>query len=138
MKHFAQVLPPGERIDLEALIEMVSSNACGAIVTFSGTVRDTEEGRALAALSYEHHEQMTLPEIEKILAEALGQFDILRSACVHRTGEVPVGEASVVVVVSAGHRGAAFDACEFIMDKLKQSVPIWKSPVYVDKNGGVT
>lgn len=131
-----RLLAPGEPVDYEALRRSVAYPECGAVVTFEGVVRLTEEGRPLEALSYEHHEAMALAELEKVCRRALRDFDIRRVACVHRLGEVPVQEASVVVVVGADHRAPAFEACQFIMDNLKRTVPIWKSPVYAGSDDG--
>ena len=131
-----RLLAPGEPGDYEALRRSVAYPECGAVVTFEGVVRLTENGRPLKALDYEHHEAMALPELEKVCRQALQNFDIRRVACVHRLGQVPVQEASVVVVVGADHRAPAFGACQFIMDTLKRTVPIWKSPIYMGSYDG--
>lgn len=125
-----RILPPGAPIPFEELRRHVSYEECGAVVTFEGVVRLTEEGRTLQALDYEHHMTMALPELEKVCRDALERYDVRRTACIHRTGPVQVQEPSVVVCVGADHRGPAFEACQYIMDTLKKTVPIWKVPVY--------
>jgi molybdopterin synthase catalytic subunit len=126
-----RVLPEGERIDQHALLSFVRYDECGAVVTFAGVVRATEGGSAIRGLQYEAHPTMAESELCKVVATALDRYDVCRIACVHRTGFVPVREASVVIVVGADHRAAAFDACEFVIDELKKSVPVWKSDIPV-------
>jgi molybdopterin synthase catalytic subunit len=101
---------------------------CGAVVTFSGTARDHSEGRPdVARLEYEAYEEQVVPRLAAIAAEARTRWPELgRVALLHRVGEVPIGEAAVVVVVSAPHREAAFEAARFGIDTLKATVPIWK------------
>lgn len=129
---FVTIVPDGDTIDYTLLRDHVAYPECGAVVTFEGVVRLTEEGLPLDALSYEHHEAMALPELEKVCRDALEQFEVTRIACAHRVGRVPVQEASVVVVVGADHRGAAFDACRYVIDTLKKTVPIWKAPRFCE------
>ncbi len=127
-----RIVSPNEPIDYTLLRDHATYPECGAVVTFEGVVRLTENERPLAALSYDHHVAMAEPELEKVCREALQRFDVRRVACAHRVGEVAVQEASVLVVVGADHRGAAFEACQYVIDTLKRTVPIWKSPVYAD------
>jgi molybdopterin synthase catalytic subunit len=101
---------------------------CGAVVTFSGTARDHSDGRPdVARLEYEAYEEQVVPRLAAIAAEARTRWPELgRVALLHRVGEVPIGDAAVVVVVSAPHREAAFEAARFGIDTLKATVPIWK------------
>lgn len=101
---------------------------CGAVVLFSGIVRDHAEGRTdVVSLDYEAYEDAVVPVFEKMSAEARKQFpEARRIAIVHRTGTVKLGESSVVVAVSSAHRPVAFDAARFLIDALKESAPIWK------------
>jgi molybdopterin synthase catalytic subunit len=124
-------------IDLAALIAAVSDDAHGAICTFLGTTRETSPGdpRAVAALDYEAYAEMALADFRKIADEAQARFGPLKIAIVHRTGRVPLGEASVAVVVGTPHRAASFDACEFAIDTLKARTPIWKQERYRDGGG---
>jgi molybdopterin synthase catalytic subunit len=108
---------------------------CGAVVTFLGTVRDHAEGRpGVSELTYEAYEEQVVPRLDAIVAEARARWDLGRVALLHRTGRLVVTECSVVVVVSAGHRGEAFDAARFCIESLKSTVPIWKSETW---EGGV-
>jgi molybdopterin synthase catalytic subunit len=99
----------------------------GAIVTFSGVVRETEGTKRISHLDYEHYEGMAEKEIGRLFLEARERWPLERVGLVHRTGEVPVGEASVLVAVAAGHRAEAFEAARFLIDEMKKRVPIWKS-----------
>jgi molybdopterin synthase catalytic subunit len=101
---------------------------CGAVVLFTGTVRDHAEGRpGVSALEYEAYEEEVLPRLSAIVAEARRRWaDLGRVAVVHRVGSLSVGETSVLIVVSAPHRAEAFDAARFCIDTVKTTVPIWK------------
>ncbi len=121
-----------EPIDLKPLIEGVRTDACGAVATFLGVVREQHDGRAVRGLSYEAYPAMALDEMRAIAREARDRFGPCEIAIVHRTGELAIGEASVAVAVGAPHRGAAFDACEYAIDELKRRVEIWKKEHYVD------
>ncbi len=113
-------------IDVGAVIAAVADPATGATVTFIGTTRDHNDGRRVIRLEYEAYPEMALGEMRKIGDMARQQWLVEKVAIVHRIGVVPLGEASVVIAVSAGHRRAAFEACHFAIDRLKQVVPIWK------------
>lgn len=113
-------------IDATAVEAAVADPAAGAIVTFIGTTRDHNDGRRVIRLEYEAYPEMALAEMRKIGETAMQRWSVTRVAIVHRIGTVPIGAASVVIAVSAGHRGAAFDACHFAIDRLKEVVPIWK------------
>ena len=106
--------------------------AAGAYAAFEGWVRDHNEGRAAHGLRYEAYARLAEAEGERILEEALTRFAIADAACVHRVGELAVGELAVWVGVSAAHRDAAFGACRWIIDEVKASVPIWKHERYAD------
>lgn len=126
-----------EPLDLAALVELVADPAAGAVATFLGVSRNRSPDarnveRPVRTLWYEAYEPMALARITAIGEDAQGRFDVTRIACWHRLGEVPVGEASVAIAVSAPHRGAAFDACRHVIDELKRSVPIWKRERFAD------
>ena len=108
--------------------------SCGAVVLFSGTARDHSEGRdGVSTLSYEAWEDAALPRMAEIVAEIRRRHpSVVRVAMLHRTGDVPVGESSVVVVVGAPHRPDAFAAARFGIDALKATVPIWKRETWKD------
>lgn len=120
-------------IDLAALQSGVRSDACGGVVTFCGVVRDrSDDGRPVTGLSYEAHQDMAIAEFERIAQEARGRFGDCRIAVAHRTGDLRVGEIAVAVIAASAHRGTAFDACEYVIDQLKQRAPIWKKEHYAD------
>lgn len=113
-------------IDAAAVTAAVADPATGATCTFLGTTRDHHDGRRVVELEYEAYPEMAVAEMRKIGAEAARRWPIARIAIVHRVGVVPIGEASVVIAVSSAHRVAAFAACHFAIDRLKEVVPIWK------------
>jgi len=113
-------------IDAARVSAAVADPTSGAIVTFIGTTRDHNDGRAVTRLEYEAYPEMALAEMRKIADTARQRWPIAKIAIVHRIGVVPIGEASVVIAVSAAHRAPAFAACHFAIDRLKEVVPIWK------------
>ena len=113
-------------IDAATVTAAVADSGTGATVTFIGTTRDHNDGRRVTQLEYEAYPEMAIAEMRRIGATAQQRWPITRIAIVHRIGVVAIGEASVVIAVSAGHRRAAFDACHFAIDRLKEIVPIWK------------
>lgn len=122
-------------IDVVGLTSAGARDDCGAVVVFLGTTRDHHNGRAVVELAYEAYARMAEPALERLEREALERYEIATCAIVHRLGVVPVREASVAVVVNAAHRGAAFDAAQWVMDELKRSVPIWKRERFADGDG---
>lgn len=117
-----------EELPIAAIYEWAVRPDCGAVVLFSGTVRDHADGRTdVTSLEYEAYEDAVIPSFEKIASETRVRFpDARRIAILHRTGTLELGESSVVVAVSSGHRPVAFDAARFAIDALKESAPIWK------------
>ncbi len=113
-------------IDVARVNAAAADPAAGAIVTFVGTTRDHNEGRRVTVLEYEAYPEMALAQMRRIGDTMRERWDIARVAMVHRIGVVPIGEASVVIAVSSAHRVAAFAACHFAIDRLKEVVPIWK------------
>lgn len=114
------------RIDTDAVIAAAADPASGATVTFIGTTRNENEGRRVTRLEYEAYPEMALAEMRKIGDVIRQRWPVTGIAIVHRIGVVDIGEASVVIAISAAHRRAAFDACHFAIDRLKEVVPIWK------------
>ncbi len=119
-----------EPLDVAVLEKAVAEPGAGATVTFVGTTRHENAGRRVIRLEYEAYEPMALSEMRKIADEAGRRFKITRVATSHRIGVVEIGEASVAIAVSAPHRGEAFDACRFVIDRLKEIVPIWKKEYF--------
>lgn len=117
-------------IDAAAVTVRVASAAAGAVCTFVGTTRDHNDGRRVLRLEYEAYPAMAIAEMEKIGDSARRRWPIEKIAITHRIGVVPIGDASVVIAVSSGHRAAAFEACRFAIDRLKELVPIWKKEHY--------
>lgn len=120
------------RIDTERLIAAVTRPSAGGTAVFIGTTRNPSDGREVSHLVYEAYEPMALGRMSAIAAEAGARWPLIAACLVHRVGRVEPGEASVVVAVSAAHRGAAFEACRFLIDALKKDVPIWKKEVFAD------
>jgi molybdopterin synthase catalytic subunit len=123
-------------IAIDAENSALDHAAAGACVVFEGRVRDHNEGRAVRRLDYQAYAPLAQSEGEAILAEALARFGVLEARCVHRTGSLALGELAVWVGVSAGHRDGAFAACRWIIDEVKQRVPIWKNERYADGESG--
>lgn len=129
MKHF---------ILSESVLETATHRAqlmrdsAGAFASFEGWVRDHNEGRPVYGLRYEAYDALADAEGERIVVEAIAKFAIADARCMHRTGDLVIGEMAVWVGVCAAHRDAAFDACRFIIDEVKSRVPIWKHERYAD------
>jgi MoaE-MoaD fusion protein len=119
-------------IDVPALHHWVRGAGDGAMVIFDGFVRNESHGRATKYLEYEAYEPMALNKMREIGEQLHQKFAIHRVAMVHRLGRLDIGETSVLIAVSAPHRGAAFDACRFAIDSLKKTVPIWKKEYFED------
>ena len=118
-------------IDAPALQRELGDVRAGACVTFEGWVRDRNEGQPVQSLEYEAYIPLATSEGEKILAEARAKFALLSAAGVHRVGHLQLGEMAVWVGVTAEHRGAAFEACRYIIDEAKARLPIWKKEHYL-------
>ena len=123
-------------IDGVALSRSLADAAAGACVTFEGWVRNRNDGREVQRLDYQAYAPLAQAEGERILAEAARRFGIVAARCAHRTGSLAIGDLAVWVGVSAGHRDAAFAACRYIIDEVKQRVPIWKNEHYASGESG--
>ncbi len=119
-------------IDHAAITDRVRSNQAGAVCSFLGTVREMTGDRRTLALDYEAYPEMALKTLADLEAEARSRWPIVEIALVHRVGHLELGEISVVVAVSCPHRHQAFDACRWLIDTLKEVVPIWKKEVWAD------
>lgn len=119
-------------IDAASIARFVRQGEDGAIVVFDGIVRNNSHGRRTLHLFYEAYAEMALPQMRLLAAQAFADFAIRDLAMVHRLGRLDVGETSVVIAVAAAHRGAAFDACRWLIDMLKKTVPIWKKEFFED------
>ena len=114
------------------IINSVECPEAGAIDVFIGTTRNSTQSKKVLQLEFESHESMAIKEIQKIINIAFEKWSISKVAVSHRVGVVEIGQAAVVIAVSAPHRSAAFEACRYIIDTLKQTVPIWKKETFED------
>ena len=119
-------------LDVDACNAFVQDDSCGGIVTFVGTVRNHTQNKPVKQLEFSAYGPMAVKEMQKIAEKALESFDILKIAIHHAEGLLQVGDVPVVIAVSAAHRKAAFEACEFAIDTLKETVPIWKKEFFDD------
>jgi len=121
-----------ERIDTRRLLDEIKQSEDGAAVVFEGVVRNHTRGRPTLYLDYEAYEEMALKQMEALARQAVSQFAVRDVAVVHRLGRLQVGEISVAIVVASAHRSAAFEACRWLIDTLKRTVPIWKKEYFED------
>lgn len=125
-------------VQVEISLLQESSRRIGAVVTFLGTARDFSEGRDVRAIEFEEYQGMALKALTELRELALERFDIIEARVVHRIEKVEPGEQIVLIVVGAEHRKEAFAACEWIIDTLKKTVPIWKKEFTLDGDSWVT
>jgi len=121
-----------EPIDLRDIKEDLEHPEDGAAILFEGVVRNNTRGRRTLYLDYEAYESMALNEMEKLAQAALERFKVRDVSLVHRLGRLQIGETSVVIGVGSAHRAAAFEACRWLIDSLKKTVPIWKKEYFED------
>ena len=121
-----------ERIDAQTILEKIKRPEDGAAVLFDGVVRNNTRGRQTLYLDYEAYEEMALNQMEELAEQAIAKFGVRDVALVHRLGRLELGETSVLIVVASAHRAAAFEACRWLIDTLKRTVPIWKKEYFVD------
>jgi molybdopterin synthase catalytic subunit len=121
-----------ESIDAEKLVAAAKHDEDGAVVVFDGIVRNNSRGRRTLHLDYEAYEEMALKQMNTLASEALSKYPVRHVTLVHRLGHLEIGESSVLVIIASAHRGAAFEACRWIIDTLKQTVPIWKKETFAD------
>ena len=119
-------------LDAAEVVERVAADDIGGVVTFVGTVRNEARGHAIQYLEYEAYPEMAEREMEKIVEQAASRWPGTRLAIAHRVGRLEIGDAAVVIAACAPHRAEAFEACQFAIDTLKETVPIWKKEVAVD------
>ena len=119
-------------LNIQSSIDWIMSPESGGIDVFIGTVRNATKGKKVIRLEFEAYEPMAIAEMEKIANQAFEKWPVQKILIHHRTGILEVGEVPVIIAVSAAHRAAAFDACRYIIDTLKQTVPIWKKEIFED------
>lgn len=120
------------KIDTNEIIDFVQADGAGAIDVFIGTVRNKTSEKKVVRLEYEAYDKMALKQMESIVKQACTRWTILKYAVVHRKGILTIGEIAVVVAVATPHRQAAFEACKYIIDTIKENVPIWKKEIHED------
>jgi molybdopterin synthase catalytic subunit len=121
-----------EPLDPGRIIEQVRHTGSGAVVVFLGTVRDEDQGRRVRHLEYEAYRSMAEKEMGRVGDETLARWPSVRIAMRHRTGRLAAGDVALVIAASAPHRGDAFEACRYAIDRIKEVVPIWKKEVWED------
>jgi molybdopterin synthase catalytic subunit len=121
-----------ETLNLSVCVDKVLSTQAGGIDVFIGTVRNHTKGKKVIRLEFEAYEKMALSEMQKIADEMMKRWPLHNILIHHRVGVLQIGEVPVIIAVSASHRDAAFDACRYAIDTLKQTVPIWKKEIFED------
>ena len=121
-----------KRLVVDEILELVSDGGAGAVNVFVGTVRNKTKGKTVIRLEFESYISMAIKEIEKIIEKASQKWPIIHIAIHHRVGVLGIGEIPIVIAVSTPHRKAGFEACEYCIDTLKETVPIWKREFFED------
>ena len=121
-----------EPIDADKIVAAAKSGEDGAVVVFDGIVRNHSRGRRTLHLDYEAYEEMAVKQMRELGKKARERFGVRQVTMVHRLGRLEIGETSVLIVVASAHRAAAFEACRWLIDTLKQTVPIWKKETFAD------
>lgn len=127
-----QVALTREVIDTPGIVAALKAGEDGAVCVFDGIVRDNTRGRRTLFLDYSAYEEMALSQMRALADEARTKFGVRDVAIVHRLGKLEIGDTSILIAVASAHRGATFDACRWIIDTLKKTVPIWKKEHFVD------
>ena len=127
-----QVLITADKILPENVTQNVRSNSNGAVITFLGTTRNETKGRKVLRLEYEAYEPMASQKISEIISEVQEKFSVSDISICHRIGTIEIGEISLVVSVSSPHRKDSFNACQYVVDRIKEIVPIWKKEIFLD------
>ena len=127
-----EIILSDKTLNEQACLDFVKTDDSGGIVTFVGTVRNQTKGKRVLRLDFEAYEPMAVSEMKKIAELAVEKFSLKKIAIYHRVGSLKIGEVPVIIAASAAHRGAAFDACEYAIDTLKETVPIWKKEIFED------
>ena len=126
-----------ETINVQTILESIEDPSAGGVAMFIGTTRNSSGGKEVLSLEYEAYQPMALKLLGEIAASAAARWAVKKISIVHRVGRIGVGEASIVIGVSSAHRNEAFEACRFLIDTIKKSVPIWKKELYTDGDSWV-
>ena len=132
MENKTSIIITSEKLNLQDCYNFVQDASCGGIALFVGTVRNSTQNKEVTLLDFSGYEPMAIKEMQKIADIALEKFPIHKIAIHHAVGELKVGDIPVIIAVSSAHRKAAFEACEFAIDTLKETVPIWKKEHFED------
>ena len=132
MEHRTSVKITSKKLNQQDCYDFVQDESCGGITVFVGTVRNSTKNKSVTLLDFSAYESMALKEMQKIADLALEKFSIHKIAIHHAIGELKIGEIPVIIAVSSAHRKATFEACEFAIDTLKETVPIWKKEHFKD------
>jgi molybdopterin synthase catalytic subunit len=119
-----------QAIDIQACIDAAQSERAGAVDVFIGTVRNHNKAKKVVRLEFETYDTMAVKKMEELANQAREKWDIEKIVMVHRSGVLAIGDVAVVIAVSTPHRAASFEACQWLIDTLKQVVPIWKKEIY--------
>lgn len=128
----SSVLLTHEPLASEQAVAALKAGSDGAVVVFDGVVRNNTRGRQTEYLVYEAYEEMAIAQMQQLVKEACTKYPVRDALLHHRLGRLEIGETSVLIAVASAHRGAAFDACRWIIDTLKKTVPIWKKEIFID------
>jgi molybdopterin synthase catalytic subunit len=128
----ASIYITSDKLNLQDCYDFVEDASCGGIAFFVGTVRNATKNKTVTMLNFSSYEAMAIKEMQKIAEKALTQFQIHKIAIHHAIGDLQIGAIPVIIAVSSAHRKAAFEACEFAIDTLKETVPIWKKEHFID------
>jgi len=126
------ILITSNKLKLEDCVDFVQDEACGGIATFVGTVRNSTQKKTVSRLDFSAYEPMAEKEMKKIAEQAIEKFKISKIAIHHALGNLQIGDIPVIISVSSPHRDAAFEACKYAIDTLKETVPIWKKEHFED------
>ena len=119
-------------IDTQMVIDLVKTDSSGAVNVFIGTVRNSTKNKEVVGLEFESYESMAIKEIDKIISAAKKRWPVNEMVIYHRVGSLAIGDVPVVIAVSTPHRRQGFEACQFAIDTLKETVPIWKKEIFAD------
>ena len=132
MKENISIKITSEKLNLQTCNDFVQDDACGGIALFVGTVRNITKNKTVIRLDFSAYEPMAIKEMYKIAKQAIEKFSIHKIAIHHAVGNLQIGDVPVIITVSSAHRGAAFEACQYAIDTLKETVPIWKKEHFED------
>lgn len=132
MRYNSSIKITTDKLNIQSCYDFVQDASCGGIALFVGTVRNRTQNKTVTLLDFSTYRTMAIKEMQKIAERALDEYDILKIAIHHAEGELHIGEIPVIIAVSSPHRKASFEACQFAIDTLKETVPIWKKEHFAD------